>query len=55
MPVHLKGGTVDALLYRTTMGLTVVGEKIFLFLKPIGFFSCRISLKVELTGGGGGK
>ncbi|XP_038547891.1 cytochrome c oxidase subunit 7A2, mitochondrial-like [Micropterus salmoides] len=25
MPVHLKGGTVDALLYRTTMTLTVLG------------------------------
>lgn len=27
MPVHLKGGSADALLYRTTMALTVVGEK----------------------------
>ncbi|XP_034755307.1 cytochrome c oxidase subunit 7A2, mitochondrial [Etheostoma cragini] len=25
MPVHLKGGTSDALLYRTTMALTVLG------------------------------
>ncbi|XP_072320482.1 cytochrome c oxidase subunit 7A2, mitochondrial-like [Eucyclogobius newberryi] len=25
MPVHLKGGTSDALLYRTTMVLTVLG------------------------------
>ncbi|XP_034554734.1 cytochrome c oxidase subunit 7A2, mitochondrial [Notolabrus celidotus] len=25
MPVHLKGGGVDALLYRTTMALTVLG------------------------------
>ncbi|KAM9703624.1 cytochrome c oxidase subunit 7A2, mitochondrial-like isoform 1-T5 [Menidia menidia] len=25
MPVHLKGGSVDALLYRTTMALTVLG------------------------------
>ncbi|XP_068609868.1 cytochrome c oxidase subunit 7A2b [Brachionichthys hirsutus] len=25
LPVHLKGGTGDALLYRTTMVLTVVG------------------------------
>ncbi|KAM6915072.1 cytochrome c oxidase subunit 7A2, mitochondrial-like [Xenentodon cancila] len=25
MPVHLKGGSVDALLYRTTMTLTVIG------------------------------
>lgn len=27
IPVHLKGGTSDALLYRATMVLTVVGEK----------------------------
>ncbi|XP_075603654.1 cytochrome c oxidase subunit 7A2, mitochondrial [Balearica regulorum gibbericeps] len=25
IPVHLKGGVMDALLYRVTMGLTVVG------------------------------
>uniref|UniRef100_UPI0037E89F58 cytochrome c oxidase subunit 7A2b n=1 Tax=Semicossyphus pulcher TaxID=241346 RepID=UPI0037E89F58 len=25
MPIHLKGGTFDALLYRTTMALTLVG------------------------------
>ncbi|NXD89906.1 CX7A2 oxidase, partial [Chaetorhynchus papuensis] len=25
LPVHLKGGTMDALLYRTTAGLTVCG------------------------------
>ncbi|KAK2889806.1 hypothetical protein Q8A73_018106 [Channa argus] len=25
MPVHLKGGSADALLYRTTMALTVLG------------------------------
>merc|ERR1711915_609015 len=25
IPVHLKGGTADALLYRTTMALTVLG------------------------------
>ncbi|KAG8011517.1 Cytochrome c oxidase subunit 7A2, partial [Nibea albiflora] len=25
MPIHLKGGTKDALLYRTTMVLTVLG------------------------------
>ncbi|XP_071397696.1 cytochrome c oxidase subunit 7A2, mitochondrial-like [Centroberyx affinis] len=25
MPVHLKGGTSDALLYRTTMALTILG------------------------------
>lgn len=26
VPVHLKGGAKDALLYRATMVLTVVGE-----------------------------
>lgn len=26
MPVHLKGGSADALLYRMTMVLTVIGE-----------------------------
>ncbi|XP_043075165.1 cytochrome c oxidase subunit 7A2, mitochondrial isoform X1 [Puntigrus tetrazona] len=25
MPVHLKGGVFDAVLYRSTMGLTVLG------------------------------
>ncbi|GCC17926.1 cytochrome c oxidase subunit 7A2, mitochondrial-like [Chiloscyllium punctatum] len=25
LPVHLKGGVMDAVLYRLTMGLTVVG------------------------------
>ncbi|XP_037607387.1 cytochrome c oxidase subunit 7A2, mitochondrial [Sebastes umbrosus] len=25
MPIHLKGGSVDALLYRTTMALTILG------------------------------
>ncbi|XP_033503710.1 cytochrome c oxidase subunit 7A2, mitochondrial [Epinephelus fuscoguttatus] len=25
MPIHLKGGTGDAVLYRTTMALTVLG------------------------------
>ncbi|MEQ2229219.1 Cytochrome c oxidase subunit 7A2, mitochondrial [Ilyodon furcidens] len=25
MPVHLKGGSTDALLYRATMALTVLG------------------------------
>lgn len=27
MPIHLKGGSSDALLYRATMVLTVLGEK----------------------------
>ncbi|KAF1436975.1 Cytochrome c oxidase subunit 7A2, mitochondrial, partial [Spheniscus mendiculus] len=26
IPVHLKGGVMDALLYRVTMGLTVFGK-----------------------------
>ena len=30
MPVHLKGGTGDAILYRATMVLTVFGEKTLL-------------------------
>ncbi|XP_042359607.1 cytochrome c oxidase subunit 7A2, mitochondrial [Plectropomus leopardus] len=25
MPIHLKGGSGDALLYRTTMALTILG------------------------------
>ncbi|XP_076611685.1 cytochrome c oxidase subunit 7A2b [Chaetodon auriga] len=31
MPVHLKGGTADALLYRTTMVLTVLGTGYVLY------------------------
>ncbi|KAF1490971.1 Cytochrome c oxidase subunit 7A2, mitochondrial, partial [Pygoscelis antarcticus] len=33
IPVHLKGGVMDALLYKVTMGLTVFGKantKIFM-------------------------
>ncbi|NXY17223.1 CX7A2 oxidase, partial [Atrichornis clamosus] len=33
LPVHLKGGSKDAVLYRTTMGLTLLGKantKIFI-------------------------
>ncbi|XP_012693543.2 cytochrome c oxidase subunit 7A2, mitochondrial-like [Clupea harengus] len=26
MPIHLKGGAKDALLYRATMGLTILGS-----------------------------
>uniref|UniRef100_K7FHQ6 Cytochrome c oxidase subunit 7A2, mitochondrial n=1 Tax=Pelodiscus sinensis TaxID=13735 RepID=K7FHQ6_PELSI len=26
IPVHLKGGVIDGLLYRTTMALTVFGK-----------------------------
>ncbi|XP_054474640.1 cytochrome c oxidase subunit 7A2, mitochondrial [Anoplopoma fimbria] len=25
LPIHLKGGTADAVLYRTTMALTILG------------------------------
>ncbi|XP_076127890.1 cytochrome c oxidase subunit 7A2, mitochondrial-like [Alosa pseudoharengus] len=25
IPIHLKGGVTDAILYRTTMGLTILG------------------------------
>ncbi|KAJ8275021.1 hypothetical protein COCON_G00096460 [Conger conger] len=31
IPVHLKGGTKDALLYRCTMVLTVVGTGYFFY------------------------
>uniref|UniRef100_A0A3Q0QZ57 Cytochrome c oxidase subunit 7A2, mitochondrial n=1 Tax=Amphilophus citrinellus TaxID=61819 RepID=A0A3Q0QZ57_AMPCI len=31
VPVHLKGGTADVLLYRATMALTVVGVGYVLF------------------------
>ncbi|MFT7813206.1 cytochrome c oxidase subunit 7A2, mitochondrial-like [Arapaima gigas] len=31
LPVHLKGGSGDALLYRLTMGLTVLGSGYVLF------------------------
>uniref|UniRef100_A0A4W3IIV4 Cytochrome c oxidase subunit 7A2, mitochondrial n=1 Tax=Callorhinchus milii TaxID=7868 RepID=A0A4W3IIV4_CALMI len=31
LPVHLKGGVTDALLYRLTMGLTVVGTGYVLY------------------------
>ncbi|XP_048391755.1 cytochrome c oxidase subunit 7A2, mitochondrial [Stegostoma tigrinum] len=31
MPVHLKGGVMDALLYRLTMSLTVVGTVYVLY------------------------
>uniref|UniRef100_A0A665VJP5 Cytochrome c oxidase subunit 7A2 n=1 Tax=Echeneis naucrates TaxID=173247 RepID=A0A665VJP5_ECHNA len=31
LPVHLKGGATDALLYRATMGLTVFGTGYVLY------------------------
>ncbi|KAI4884687.1 hypothetical protein NFI96_020388 [Prochilodus magdalenae] len=31
MPVHLKGGAGDAVLYRATMGLTVMGALFVLY------------------------
>ncbi|XP_039545926.1 cytochrome c oxidase subunit 7A2, mitochondrial [Pimephales promelas] len=31
MPVHLKGGVSDAVLYRATMGLTVMGTACVIF------------------------
>uniref|UniRef100_A0A3B3ZVU4 Cytochrome c oxidase subunit 7A2, mitochondrial n=1 Tax=Periophthalmus magnuspinnatus TaxID=409849 RepID=A0A3B3ZVU4_9GOBI len=33
MPVHLKGGSADALLYRTTMVLTVMGYVVYELVK----------------------
>lgn len=44
MPVHLKGGTVDALLYRTTMTLTVLGEKIPICFKLHHLFPAELFL-----------
>uniref|UniRef100_A0A665VJR6 Cytochrome c oxidase subunit 7A2 n=1 Tax=Echeneis naucrates TaxID=173247 RepID=A0A665VJR6_ECHNA len=35
LPVHLKGGATDALLYRATMGLTVFGENQSLLSLPL--------------------
>ncbi|XP_062996394.1 cytochrome c oxidase subunit 7A1, mitochondrial [Elgaria multicarinata webbii] len=31
LPVHLKGGTMDALLYRFTMALTAIGAAYSIF------------------------
>ncbi|XP_066533750.1 cytochrome c oxidase subunit 7A2b [Hoplias malabaricus] len=31
IPVHLKGGAGDAVLYRATMGLTIMGALIVLY------------------------
>ncbi|KAL6486671.1 hypothetical protein MHYP_G00060630 [Metynnis hypsauchen] len=31
MPVHLKGGAGDAVLYRATMGLTILGTLFVLY------------------------
>ncbi|XP_052441639.1 cytochrome c oxidase subunit 7A2, mitochondrial-like isoform X1 [Carassius gibelio] len=31
MPVHLKGGVGDAVLYRATMGLTVLGTAFVIY------------------------
>ncbi|KAM4687148.1 cytochrome c oxidase subunit 7A1, mitochondrial-like [Rhinophrynus dorsalis] len=31
LPVHLKGGTGDAILYRITMGISITGTCISLF------------------------
>uniref|UniRef100_A0A674IKZ8 Uncharacterized protein n=1 Tax=Terrapene triunguis TaxID=2587831 RepID=A0A674IKZ8_9SAUR len=37
LPVHLKGGIVDALLYRLTMSITIFGRCCFLLRAP-GFY-----------------
>ncbi len=50
MPVHLKGGSADALLYRTTMALTVLGEKTLLCFKlifPVFFLKVKVKLLVQ--------
>ncbi|KAK3516920.1 hypothetical protein QTP70_028216 [Hemibagrus guttatus] len=31
IPVHLKGGAGDAILYRTTMGLTILGTAFVIY------------------------
>ncbi|KAG8513216.1 Cytochrome c oxidase subunit 7A2, mitochondrial, partial [Galemys pyrenaicus] len=38
IPVHLKGGVADALLYRATMILTVGGKISFLIFGMLGFW-----------------
>lgn len=46
MPVHLKGGSGDALLYRSTMVLTIIGEDFYKVLShPYKGISFRISPK----------
>lgn len=47
MPVHLKGGTADALLYRSTMVLTIIGEHSYKDLSHSStFMSFSVSPKV---------
>uniref|UniRef100_A0AAQ4P046 Cytochrome c oxidase subunit 7A2, mitochondrial n=1 Tax=Gasterosteus aculeatus aculeatus TaxID=481459 RepID=A0AAQ4P046_GASAC len=43
LPIHLKGGPGDAILYRTTMVLTILGEDARAFRSTAG------PLKVELA------
>ncbi|XP_028653347.1 cytochrome c oxidase subunit 7A2, mitochondrial [Erpetoichthys calabaricus] len=38
VPVHLKGGTGDALLYRFTMALTVLGTGLVLYELAVASF-----------------
>lgn len=38
MPVHLKGGASDALLYRLTMGLTVGGTAYAIYMLVVAAF-----------------
>lgn len=38
MPVHLKGGASDALLYRVTMALTVGGTAYALYMLAVAAF-----------------
>lgn len=50
IPVHLKGGVADAVLYRATMVLTVLGEALEqqqqqLFLAPLGRWSGGLKLR----------
>lgn len=49
MPIHLKGGSSDALLYRATMGLTVLGKRTVLspLTEPFGS-GCSDVLRLTL-------
>lgn len=46
MPVHLKGGASDALLYRVTMALTVGGKTVFECLQVRSSSDCYLAFGV---------
>merc|ERR1712142_1092998 len=43
VPIHLKGGTKDALLYRTTIGLTIFGSFYVVYV----LYNCAMPKKAE--------